>query len=158
MPHMKPAKIWKQAERNHLQHLLQERHNEGRYWKDSGTSIKFFTKKMNEEFLREWVENHPDSRQFELPGSETDSDEEGRDEGDRDDHGGREAVTEKAPEGQGEDGQDSQGAQDTGDQDEEGEDSDADEERGRGRERKAGGKSGAAESRKANKKLPKREQ
>ncbi|TGO53390.1 hypothetical protein BCON_0124g00080 [Botryotinia convoluta] len=175
MPHIKPARIWTQAEKNHLQHLLQERHNKGRFWKDSRTSRKFLTKKMNEEFpprdqpdgrmffvrhveeyLREWVENHPDPMQVEMPESKTDSEEEGGDE--EDDDGGREAVTEKAPEEQGEDGQDGQGAQDAGDQDEEREDSDTDEERGRRRERRAGGKSSAAEARKANKKLPKREQ
>ncbi|TGO09645.1 hypothetical protein BTUL_0158g00080 [Botrytis tulipae] len=181
MPHIKPARIWTQAEKNHLQHLLQERHDEGRYWKDSRTSRKFLTKKMNEEFpprdqpdgrmffvrhveeyLTEWVGNHPDPRQVEVPESETASEEEGGDEkyddDDGDDDGGRGAVTEKAPEEQGEDGQDKQGAQDAGDQDEEGEDNDTDEERGRRREWRAGGKSSAAEARNANKKLPKREQ
>ncbi|TGO20968.1 hypothetical protein BPAE_0252g00100 [Botrytis paeoniae] len=172
MPHIKPARIWTQAEKNHLQHLLQERHNEGRYWKDSGTSRKFLSKKMNEEFSpRDQPDGRmffrvgrksSDPRQFELPESETDSEEEVGDEGNGDDHGddhgGREAVIEKAPEEQGEDKQDAQSAQDAGNEDEDGENSDADEERGRGRDRRAGGKSSAAEARKANKKLPRREQ
>ncbi|KAF7911532.1 uncharacterized protein EAE98_012002 [Botrytis deweyae] len=183
MPHKKPARIWTQAEKNHLQDLLQERHDEGRYWKDRRTSRKFLTKKMNEvfpprgqpggqvffvrhvnEYLRQWVGNHPDPRQVEIPDSETDSEEEGGgeedddDDDDDDDDGGREAVSDEAPEEQGEDEQGSQGAQDAGDQDEEGEDGDTDEERGRRREWRAGGKSSAAEARKANKKLPKREQ
>ncbi|KAF7886081.1 hypothetical protein EAF00_010184 [Botryotinia globosa] len=184
MPHIKPARIWTQAEKNHLQHLLQERHDEGRYWRDSRTSREFLTKKMNEEFpprdqpdgrmffvrhveeyLREWVGNHPDPRQVQMPEGETDSEEEGGDEedgddddGDGDNNGGRGAITKKAPEEQGEDGQDNQDAQDAGDQDEEGEDNDTDEERGKRREWRAGGKSSAAEARKANKKLPKREQ
>ncbi|KAF7947969.1 hypothetical protein EAE96_009039 [Botrytis aclada] len=181
MPRRKPARIWTQAEKNHLQELLQDRHDEGRYWKNSRTSRKFLAKKMNEEFpprdqpdarmffvrhveeyLREWVENHPDPRQVEMSESETDSEEEVGDEGDGDDDGdedgGGELATEEAPEKQGEDGQGSQAAQDAGGQAEEGENNDADEERVRRREWRAGGKSSAAEARKANKKLPKREQ
>ncbi|THV48277.1 hypothetical protein BGAL_0258g00100 [Botrytis galanthina] len=181
MPHIKPARMWTQVEKSHLQHLLQERHDEGRYWKDSRTSRKFLVKKMNEgflprhqsdgrmffvrhveEYLREWVGNHPNPRQVEMPESETDWEEEGEnekdDDDDGDDDGGREAVSDEAPEEQGEDGQDSLGAQDAGDQDEDGEDNDTDEEREIRREWRAGGKSSAADARKANKKLPKREQ
>ncbi|TGO37824.1 hypothetical protein BHYA_0088g00200 [Botrytis hyacinthi] len=157
MSHVKPVRIWTQAEKNHLQHLLQERHDDGRYWMVSRTSRKFLAEKMNEAFppmnqpdgrmffvrhveecLREWIGNHPGPRQVEMPESETDSEEEGGDEkdddDDGDDDGGRGAVKEKAPEKQGEDGQDSQGAQDAGDQDEEGEDNDTGEEKGRRRE------------------------
>ncbi|KAM0311779.1 hypothetical protein ACHAO8_006910 [Botrytis cinerea] len=186
MPRKKPARIWTQAEKNYLQHLLQHRQNQGRFWRDSRTSRKFLAKKMNErflprdqpdarmffvrhmeEYLREWVETHPDPRQVEEPPeSETDSEEEGEDDGngdDDDDDSGdedesREVLTGGVPEKQGEDGEDSQGVQDAGTQNDEGDGIDADEERGRRRERRVGGKSGAAEARKANKKLPKREQ
>ncbi|KAK8905457.1 hypothetical protein QC760_006641 [Botrytis cinerea] len=156
MPRKKPARIWTQAEKNYLQHLLQHRQNQGRFWRDSRTSRKFLAKKMNErflprdqpdarmffvrhmeEYLREWVETHPDPRQVEEP---------------------PERSTGEVPEKQGEDEEDSQGVQDAGTQNDEGDGIDADEERGRRRERRAGGKSGAAEARKANKKLPKREQ
>ncbi|TGO87229.1 hypothetical protein BPOR_0240g00010 [Botrytis porri] len=183
MPRKNPFRMWTQAEKTRLQQLLQERYDEGRYWRDSRTSRKFLTKKMNEEFpardqpggrmfferhveeyLREWVENHRDPRLVEMPEreSEEEEEEEGEDEGDDDDDdddGSRDAMTNEVPERQGKDRQDVQDAQDTGYQAEEGEDSDADadEERGRGRERREGGKSGEAEARKANKKLPKRE-
>ncbi|TGO51574.1 hypothetical protein BOTNAR_0351g00070 [Botryotinia narcissicola] len=97
--------------------------NEGFSPRDQPDGRMFFVRCV-EEYLTEWVGNHPDPRQVEMPENETDWEEEGGDE--EDDDGGREAVTEKAPEEQGEDGQDNQGAQDAGNQEEEGEDNDTD--------------------------------